>query len=149
LPSSSSGAWIHTLVVLVACGTRVATILAVFQCLFQYTLYISDASKNRSINSNYFWINYYNILKFGTICLLLCIFLDCLDTINLVLCVFFILKWCGYLCLIVRLFFGLRLLFFFWTLSWCMSYVLIYLDWHKIWTKWVKLIKFMWIFGVI
>jgi hypothetical protein len=105
-----------------------AIVPTIFQCLFQYTLDISNTSGGRYINSKHFWINCYNIVKFGTNCLLLCIFLDYLDAINFVWCVFFILKWCGYLCWIVRLFYRLRLLFFFWTLSWCLSYVWIYFD---------------------
>jgi hypothetical protein len=105
--------WINAPAVAGMCGMYAALVPAIFQCLFQYTLDISNTSGGRYINSKHFWTNYYNIVKFGTNCLLLCIFLDYLDAINFVWCVFFILKWCGCLCWIVRLFNGLRLAFFF------------------------------------
>jgi hypothetical protein len=73
--------WIHALTMLEARGTHVAIVPAIFQYLFQYPLDISNAPKGQSINSNYFWTNCYNILKFRIKYLLLCIILDSLDTL--------------------------------------------------------------------
>jgi len=48
---------VHTLSTAAARGTYIATILAIYQCIFQYTLDISNTLEGLSINSTYFWTN--------------------------------------------------------------------------------------------
>jgi hypothetical protein len=120
---NSSDAWIHTLAVMEAHGTRATTVPVVFQCLFQCILDISNASKGQYTNSNPFWINCYNIVKFGTNCLLLCIFLDYLDIIWFeFMCVL-----CSIICIELQVYF-LGYDCFLDDKCWFMIYVWVYVD---------------------
>ena len=121
---NSNDSWIHMLVVVEAHGTRAATIPAFFQCLFQYILDISNASKCQYTSSNLFWINCYNIVKFKTNCLLLCIFLN-------IIWFEFMCVLCSIICIELQVYF-LGYDCFLDGKCWLMIYIWVYVDLFEI-----------------